>query len=208
MPRLLSIVMTLACLAAMPCHAIDLGKVGPVYAITEPDFLVEIKAIVQSKVDSGEWAKIQRDMVRDSVKAMEHPAPVGTFAIAREAKTWYYDPTTILTKDILDAQGQVLYPAGTRVNPLDVVTVGTALFFFDADDPLQVKTLEQTLTRLHGQIKPVAVAGSYLALARKLDRTIYFDQAAVYTKKLGIDVVPALVSQVGNQLKIEEIIPQ
>ena len=101
-----------------------------------------------------------------------------------------------------------MYPAGTTVNPLDVVAVGAALFFFDAGDPKQVKLLEQTQAHLHGKVKPVAVAGSYLALSRQLNEPVYFDQSAAYTRRLGIGVVPALVSQDGNQLKIEEIVPE
>ena len=191
-----------------PVHAIDLGNVGPVYPISEPDFLVEVKAIVKRKVDNGEWQTIEQNLRRDTIESLEHPLPVGVFAVAQKDNVRYFDPTTILQQDILDPEGQVLFAAGTRVNPLDVVTVGSALFFFDADDPKQVAVLEQTQTRLHGQVKPVAVAGSYLALSRKLDQPIYFDQAATYTTKLGIDVVPTLVSQDGNQLKIEEIAPQ
>lgn len=194
--------------ASGPLYSIDLGNVGPVYPISEPDFLVEVKAIVKRKVDNGEWKTIEQNLRRDTIQSLEHPLPVGVFAVAQEYKARYFDPTTILQRDIRDPEGQVLFPAGTKVNPLDVVTVGSALFFFDADDPRQVAALEQTQTRLHGQVKPVAVAGSYLALSRKLDQTIYFDQAASYTTKLGIDVVPTLVSQDGNQLKIEEIAPQ
>ncbi len=191
-----------------PADAIDLGNIGPVYPIGERDFLVEVKAIVKRKVDNGEWQAIEQNLRRDTLRSLEHPTPVGVFAVAQKDSVRYYDPTTVLQRDILDPEGQVLFAAGTKVNPLDVVTVASALFFFDADDPKQVDKLEQIQTRLHGQVKPVAVAGSYLALSRKLDRPIYFDQAAAFTTKLGIDVVPTLVSQDGNQLKIEEIAPK
>ena len=211
-PRLVFAVMAmtglLSLFASGPIYAIDLGNVGPAYPITEPDFLVEVKSIVKRKVDNGEWKAIEQSLRRDTIQSLEHPLPVGAFTVAQENNVRYFDPTTTLQRDILDLEGQVMCPAGTKVNPLDVVTVGSALFFFDADDPKQVAVLEQTQTRLHGQVKPVAVAGSYLALSRKLDQTIYFDQAASYTTKLGIDVVPTLVSQDGNQLKIEEIAPQ
>lgn len=211
-PRRVAAAMTMMGLLSLslpgPVHAIDLGNIGPVYPIGEPDFLVEVKAIVKRKVDSGEWQAIEQNLRRDTIESIEHPTPVGVFTVAQNDKVRYFDPTTILQRDILDPDGQVLFAAGTKVNPLDVVTVGSALFFFDADDPKQVALLEQTQARLHGQVKPVAVAGNYLALSRKLDQSIYFDQAASYTTRLGIDAVPTLVSQDGKQLKIEEIAPK
>jgi conjugal transfer pilus assembly protein TraW len=186
----------------------DLGTVGDVYPIAEPDFLVEVKAIVKHKVDDGSWADVESKLRQDTVAALEHPAPVGNFAVASAPSIRYFDPSATLTQDILGANGQVIFAAGTTVNPLDVVRVDSNLFFFDADDPKQVAALLSAQAHSPIHVKPVAVAGSYLALARKLEQPVYFDQAANFTRRLGIAAIPALVSQDGNRLKIEEMVPQ
>ena len=40
---------------------------------------------------------------------------------------------------LVDAQGQVLVAAGTRVNPLTIVSLSQRLLFFDARDAAQVR---------------------------------------------------------------------
>jgi len=186
----------------------DLGTVGKIYPIDEADFLVEVKEIVKHKVDDGSWAEIERKLQRDTVNALEHPAASGSFTVAAASKVWYFDPTATLTQDVMGPTGQVLFAAGTKINPLDVVSVGSNLFFFDADDPKQIAKLQQAQARSPVHVKPVAVAGSYLALSRKLEQPIYFDQGANFTRRLGIVTIPALVSQEGNRLKVEEMVPQ
>jgi conjugal transfer pilus assembly protein TraW len=162
-PRRICLAVAGATAAVISCiaYAHDLGNVGDVYPIDEPDFLVEVKAIVKHKVDDGSWADIERKLQKDTVHALEHPAATGNFTVATTAKVWYFDPTATLT---------------------------------------------QAQSRIH--VKPVAVAGSYLALARKLEQPVYFDQGANFTRRLGIVAIPALVSQDGNRLKIEEMVPQ
>ena len=48
--------------------------------------------------------------------------------------------------------------------------------------------------------------GSYLDLMRRWKRPVFFDQQGQLTDKLGIRHVPALVTQDGKRLKIEEIL--
>jgi conjugal transfer pilus assembly protein TraW len=49
------------------------------------------------------------------------------------------------------------------------------------------------------------VAGSYLALMQRWQVLVYYDQQGALTRKLGITHVPALVSQEGKQLRIDEL---
>ena len=48
--------------------------------------------------------------------------------------------------------------------------------------------------------------GSYLELMRRWKRPVFFDQQGTLTDKLGIRHVPALVSQEGKRLRIDEIL--
>ena len=52
--------------------------------------------------------------------------------------------------------------------------------------------------------RPVT-GGSHLDLARKWKQAIYYDQQGTLTDKLRIRQVPALVSQEGSRLRIDEI---
>ena len=56
-----------------------------------------------------------------------------------------------------------------------------------------------------GKVKPILVAGSYLDLMKAWQLSVYFDQQGVLTRKFGITQVPALVSQEGMRLRIDEL---
>jgi hypothetical protein len=51
-------------LLAAPVHALDLGRVGPVWPVAEPDLLALIQSRLQEKQASGELARIQREFER------------------------------------------------------------------------------------------------------------------------------------------------
>ena len=106
---------------------------------------------------------------------------------------------------ILDADGKLLVPPGTTVNPLDTVSLSQALLFIDARDTAQVKRASGILDERGGKVKVILTGGSYLDLMRRWKRPVFFDQQGTLTDKLGIRHVPALVTQDGKRLKIEEI---
>ena len=110
-----------------------------------------------------------------------------------------------MRENITDAKGNILVPAGTRQNPLTVVSLSKHLLFFDGTDERQVERARELITYYHGKLKPVLVAGSYLALMQRWQLPVYFDQQGALTSKLGITHVPALVSQEGLQLRIDEL---
>ena len=56
-----------------------------------------------------------------------------------------------------------------------------------------------------GGIKPILTGGSYLDLMKSWRIPVYYDQHGVLTRRLGIAQVPALVSQEGWRLRIDEL---
>ena len=121
------------------------------------------------------------------------------------ARTFYVDPTFTLDRNIVDAQGRLLFAAGTRKNPLEVVSLSKRLLFFDARDPRQVAQALALIGRYDGKVKPILTGGSYLDLMKAWRVAVYFDQQGTLTRRLGIQQVPALVSQEGRRLRIDEV---
>ena len=106
--------------------AIDLGTHGPVYPIEEPDLLEALAAQVQQKIDSGEWARIQREAQTRVIQNAQAPKPVAGLGVSRQARPWTFDPSIVLSEAITDREGRILFPAGTRENPPDVVDLAEA----------------------------------------------------------------------------------
>jgi len=190
-----------------PAAAIDAGRVGPVYGIRETDFLDEIAKTVKAKVDSGEWKKLQDEARRRATAGLANPRPIAGIATATTRRTWLFDPSVVLSKSIPDANGRVMYPAGTRVNPLDTVSLPQPLLFFDGRDPQQITVALGLFRHYKGAVTPILVAGSWQKLGREWKRQVYFDQQGKMVQQLGIQAVPALVTQEDRALRIEEFTP-
>ena len=79
------------------------------------------------------------------------------------------------------------------------------LLFFDGRDAAQVAKAKRLIAYYNGRVKPIMTAGAVLELTRKWKRQVYFDQGGTLVKKLRIRQVPALVSQEGRQLRIDEL---
>jgi conjugal transfer pilus assembly protein TraW len=188
-------------------HAESLGVIGPTYPIGEEHLLKMIEARLRAKEQSGELARIQGQIVERGRQAVLAP-PALQLAAATAPRTYYVDPTYVLDRNIVDASGRLLFAAGTRANPLDIVTMGRRLLFFDGRDGRQVQMAERLGAGAQAiTLKPILVGGSYLELMRRWKVPVYYDQKGILVKRLRIERVPALVSQEGRRLRIDELVP-
>lgn len=194
-------------IVALTCHAhaIDLGAIGPTYGIVEPHLLADIDRRLREKDRSGELQKLIDEARTRGVAAVRSPAPVSGLARAIRARTFYVDPSFTLDRNVFDSQGRLLYPAGTRKNPLEIVSLSRRLVFFDARDASQVTRARQLLFAAGARAKPILTGGSYLELMKAWRTPVYYDQQGVLTRRLGIRHVPAIVSQEGQLLRIDEV---
>ena len=99
-----------------------------------------------------------------------------------------------------------IVPPGTVINPLDTVTLSQALLFIDARDREQVARARKLVDERQGKVKVILTGGSYLDLMRRWQRPVFYDQQGNLTTKLGIRQVPALVTQDGRRLRIDELL--
>jgi conjugal transfer pilus assembly protein TraW len=183
----------------------DLGVIGPVYPIAERDLLAMIESRLRAKEANGSLAAIRREATERAVRSVENPEPVPGLNTATKAKTYYYDPSVVAPYPVVDDTGRILIAAGTRLNPLDTVSLSKRLLFFDARDAQQVRLARAVIETHGGQIKPILTGGAYMNLMRRWKLRVYYDQQGVLTRQLGIGAVPALVSQEGKRLRIDEL---
>jgi len=204
--RILFVLLLASGLMGALAEAEELAAIGPTYPIAEQNLLDMIAQRLRALEKSGQLHKLQEQAIAKGRAAVANPAPVAGLTPAKAPRTLYFDPTYVLAKNILDAQGHVLFPAGTRTNPLAITSMSKKLLFFDARDPIQAKMARSLLQRDGARIKPVLVGGSYLELMKQWKTRIYFDQQGRLVRRFGIDHVPALVYQEGMRLRIDEIV--
>jgi len=184
----------------------DLGVVGKTYDIAEPDMLEGFYSKLRKAEADGKMAEVEEQMKERFIAHANRPKGVA-LPRTQTHRVHYFDPTIVLSQNIVDHEGNVLWPAGTTVNPLDYVSMTQQWLFFDADDPEQAAWAHDYLKRNPNQVRPILTQGAVLELTEAWQIRLYFDQHGKYVEKFGIKVVPSLISQEGKKLRIDEIVP-
>ena len=116
-----------------------------------------------------------------------------------------YEPSIVLSQDVLGDRGQVLFHKGTKVNALkNLPFYQPHWLLFDADDEAQVRWARHMLSQF-SSAKVILTKGEISRMEHELQKEIFFDQAGRIIKQLGIQQVPAHVMRDGDVLRIEEI---
>ena len=191
--------------AVSAARATDLSPLGPVYPIHEQHLLQQIEQRLRAQQRSGALQRQQRAAAEHARAQLQQPAPVAGVRTTQTPRRFHFDPSLTLDRPLLGARGEVLFAAGSRHNPLDIVTLSQPLLFFDARDARQVKQARALLDHHQGRLMPILTGGAYLTLMQRWQTAVYFDQHGRLTRRLGITQVPALVSQDGARLRIDEL---
>ncbi len=187
-------------------RARELGTHGVIYPIEEEDPLILIQQKLKGMEERGELERHNQELQKKTKTAIERPKPVDGMTRASKNRVFYYDPTYVVSEDIKDHKGQIIHKKGTKINPLQTVSLSQSLLFFDGDNEEQVAFAKKNLKE--NSVKLILVNGAPLALSDEWSVPVYFDQGGLLTKKLGIQHVPSLVQQEGLRLRIEETCPR
>ena len=193
--------LALASFGAMPVSAKDLGVRGQTWAIAEPDLLAQIEARLLDMERSGEIDRLQKEARVRARAALEEPARVAGIAPAKAARSWLFDPSIAVGRDLRGADGSMIAAAGTRVDPFAHVALTRDLLFIDG-----TRASEVAWALAHdGPSKIVLLAGRPLDLARRHGRPFFFDQGGRLAARLGLAATPSRVTRDGAHLRIDEI---
>ena len=184
-------------------HAHDLGVIGPSYAILERDLLDVIHERLAQHRHSGRLEEHRRQLAEQARRYVARPAGI-RLPRTHTSRTRAVSLAFVTTENITDGGGRILYPAGTRVNPLVFQPLTRTLCFADGDDPDQVAWLHDACGD-PGTHKRILVRGDYPAIAAQLAGRLYFDQRGYLVRRFGIQAVPAIVRQKEASLYVEEV---
>lgn len=185
---------------APPAFAKDLGVRGETWPIAEPDLLEQIETRLAVLELSGETARFEREAIARARAHVEAPPRVAGVVPATESRSWLFDPSIVIERDIATPDGTVIAAAGTRVNPLLARPLTRDVLFVDG-----ARSVEVAWALAHPRpARIVLVGGRPLALSRAHGRSFFFDQGGALTARLGIATTPARAFQEGAALRIEE----
>ncbi|AXA91344.1 type-F conjugative transfer system protein TraW [Massilia sp. YMA4] len=177
---------------------------GPTYPVIEQDLLVMIESRLKAKDATGEIARLFNEAGARARSSVNDPPPVPGLVACVQPRTFFFDPSVVLSQDVRDHAGRLLFARGTRKNPLDLVSMRRPLLFFDARD-IRQRDIARLMLQQPIPPKVVLVGGSYVELMREWRIPVFYDQRGLLSRQLGLKQVPALVAQDGSRLRIEEL---
>ncbi len=202
--RPLAVLCLLAMLAAGPSASVsakDLGVRGATWPVAEPDLLKQIEVRLAEMERSGELARFEAEARERASGMLEEPNPVPGIAPAGQARSWTFDPSITVARDIRAVDGTLIAAAETRIDPFAYVPLSRDLLFVDGR-----RDAEIAWALAHGRpSKIVLLAGRPLDLARRHGRPFHFDQGGRLAARLGLRFTPSLVTRTGAHLRITEI---
>ena len=198
-----ALAMSVACWwPATQAHARDYGQLGATFPIEEPDLLAHVAGRLNDAKNSGQLDALNRDFAKRSEARVRHPVPVAGISAATTTRVWNFDPSIIIDHDIKDHKGNLIAPAGKRINPLDFTVIKQKLVFLDGDNAKQMAWAIARYTNLNAKL--ILVNGAPLEAMSLHKRRFYFDQTGFLTNKFGIAHTPAVVEQSGKIMRVTE----
>ena len=189
--------------AAQLSLAQDLGVHGNTYPIKEKDAIDTMKKAVGDRLANGGKEKIIKGARDRYLATLENaPTPPG-ISVVKRPSIRYVDLTYTVPDSIKDHNGVVIVPAGTKVNPLKIRPLTKKVFFIDAGSAKQLAYVKANAAK---NDKIIALAGPVLKAADVLKRHVYMDVNGL-AAKMKVTGMPSVASQVGHELKIEEVMP-
>lgn len=169
----------------------DFGTLGSTYPIMEKNMLDLIYERIRNTDWESKMAGIKSEIKTKLLNYDAYNLPTVT-----EDKQYLIDPTVVLSQDIKDQDGNVLFPAGSVFNPLDIMPFTGQYIFIDGNDPAQVNMA------LAGEYTMVIMTrGNFQKLMKENKRTFYIANA-VLVKKFKIAAVPSIIMQDGRYIKV------
>ena len=200
-PTMLATALLLAAALSGAASAKDLGVRGTTWPVAEPDLLAQIEARLVEMERSGDLARLEEEARANARRTLEEPDPAAGIAPARAERSRLFDPAITVARDIRTSDGTLIAAAGTRVNPLERMTLVRNLLFVDGR-----REAEIAWALSHDRpAKIVLLAGRPLELMRRHRRPFFFDQGGRLSARFGLRFTPSLVEQAGSQLRITEV---
>lgn len=175
----------------------DFGLHGPVHPITERNPI----EVIEERLSAMD-TKALEDLMASALEEQKLFSPFKGWSSTTHPRRFRHDPTYVISNDIKDHKGRVLFKKGERVNPLALQPMEKTLLFIDGRRENNIQwALEEGV-----QSKIILVAGSPKSLMATHQLPFYFDQGGVLLQTFGIRHIPAKVTISEGQVWIEELL--
>lgn len=177
-------------------RAKTLGTVGRVYAIAEPDALVEI----EERARDVDWTSILNKEKPEDFR----PTTLVRLPRVRHERSFLVDMTYTLDFDVPDGRGGLLYPKGFRFNPLDYVPFNQTLVVVDGDDPIQRAWLQASPLVNEANTVILLSQGAFSQISTSLGRAVFYADRRII-ERFNLRAVPSVITRRDRLMEVKEI---
>jgi conjugal transfer pilus assembly protein TraW len=169
-------------------YANNVGTFGETYPVAEKSLLV----LFRERLQQIDFLKLQNQWLEGVVNYATRPTPIEL----KHAEYFHqesFDPSIILTQDIMDAKGHVIYAKGMRINPLDYLPhYQPHWLFINADNEKELTYTADCLQK-YPDLKIILIQGDVPKTAKIFNHAVYFDQSGHLVSRFELHETPALL---------------
>ncbi len=175
-------------------------RLGPVYPITEPDWLDWLPQQAEKRLKEKP-PTLSREQLK---QAIERQMPHKNLPEVTSPRTYYIDPTVKASQPVTDHTGKIVIPAGGRINPLEHLPGFRTIVILDGTKKRQVEWIKKFIAEKNPLL--LITKGDVLALNNRLGAPVYPATEALL-EGFSIERLPVILSAEGTMLKVEERVP-
>jgi len=172
----------------------NLGRIGTVYSIVEPDMVEEFKA----NIDQEKLAKFMAEQ-----KQSYQPKDIHALPAAKRDRTFFVDMTFTLDHDIHGENGEIMYQRGLTWNPLEYVSP-PLIVVINGEDPRQVEWFEKSPYYKNLKTKLLLSAGYAAPMIKHFNRPVFYLTRSI-TERLQLAAAPCIIVQNGKKMMVQEV---
>ena len=187
----------------------DVGQKGPVFEITEPDMIEEMKR----RMENIDWAKQKEDATAGFWKKQDE----FNLSVAKENRTRNIDASIVSSQDIRHPDGRVIFKKGDKINPQAIMPMRHAYIVFDATRQEQVKIAKKMGDELLKKQRPVVYLFSKIDKNRgwkHYNETVAILNGPLYklnkqiVDRFQLQALPSLIEGQGDHVVVSEILSE
>lgn len=176
----------------------DLGTVGATYPVVEPDLVAELKK-----------EALKQDKAKDTAQLLEQmkkyqPANLHKLPHATADRSFVVNIDYTVKQDVVDGEGNILYPHGFTFNPLDYLSFPGGLVVINGTDPLHIKWFQHSPYTDNHQARLLLSDGYAYELTRQLSRSVFYLTTDI-AERLQLAAAPSVIVQEDRNLRVHEI---
>lgn len=175
-------------------------SMGKTYPIAEKDALEEIGQLVQKRGPG--LTEDLRKQVAEEFRRYQ-PEDLASLPRAPRSRTRDVDISWVVEHNITDKDGNVLYPKGYKVNPLNHMFWPRKLVVVDASDPAQIQWLKQSGLLRDMKTTIVISDGSFIESASEFKRRVFYLDKFL-ANRFKLEFTPCVAVQNKDKLRVVE----